>query len=502
MDTSLVFHAAAAALRGVLSPDRFVYMLVGVLIAMPLAILPGMGGINTLAILLPVILTMSRYHALAIMTAVVAVTHVGDSVTAILLGIPGTAAAQALVLDGHALARQGAAGRAFSAAMVSSLAGGLVGGVCLFLIAPIARPIILAIGTPELFMLTVMGLCTVALLSGRNLSRGISCACFGLLLAMVGYTPDKAVPRYTFGFEFLDNGIPLPALALGLFGLAELLSVLVQGTSISRRPMQDPIASLLAGIRDCLSHWKLWIRTSAIGVYIGFLPGLGGSVVDWLAYGHAVQSSADRSRFGHGDIRGVIGPEAANNSVEAGSLIHTLLFGIPGSGSMALFLVGLYVLGISPGKAMVATPQGLTLTYTMGWTLALANAVGMALMLLCIKPIAHLAAIKITYVAPIALAVITIAGFQADPGAWTGDAMILLAFGILGWLMKQWGWPRPPVLIGFILGGLSERYFFVSFVRYGWSWLVFPGVLIIGGVTVLGLVFGLRYLGGVGSDVS
>jgi putative tricarboxylic transport membrane protein len=276
-------------------------------------------------------------------------------------------------------------------------------------------------------------------------------------------------------------------ITLGLFGLAELISMQVQGDRIG-----TPTAvggGIRDGLRGYLQNWRLSLRTSGIGVILGFMPGLG-AVVDWLAYGHAVQSARDRERFGKGDIRGVIAPEAANNAKEGGAFIPTILFGIPGSGTMALFLAALYVLGVNPGKEMIDSLSGLTLTFTIVWSLAIGNVIATGVMLAFNKPFAKVTTIKSTYIVAILIPLVVIAAFQAS-GHW-GDVVLLVAMGVLGWLMKQWGWPRPPLLIGFILGDLAERYFFISRVRYGYEWLLHPGVLFLGALTVLSIYWGLR----------
>jgi len=242
-------------------------------------------------------------------------------------------------------------------------------------------------------------------------------------------------------------------------------------------------------VKDAIHHKFIILRCSIIGVIVGFLPGLGGSVVDWIAYGHIIQTTKDRENFGKGDIRGVLAPESANNAKEGGGLIPTLLFGIPGSGSMAVFLGGLLILGIQPGPAMVT--EDVDLLYTAIWSLALANVFGAGLCIFLSKPITRLTIIPFAYLAPFMILIITLASYQASRG-W-GDLISLLIIGILGWVMKQYGWPRPAALIGYVLSDNVETYLFISVQRYGFSWMVRTGVIILGLIIIASLALGIFY---------
>jgi len=211
--------------------------------------------------------------------------------------------------------------------------------------------------------------------------------------------------------------------------------------------------------------------------------------VDWIAYGHIIQTTRDRENFGKGDIRGVIAPESANNAKEGGGLIPTFLFGIPGSGSMAVFLGGLLILGIQPGPAMVT--ENVDLVYTAIWSLALANVFGAGLSIFLAKPITKLTVVPFAYMAPFMILIITFAAYQATR-SW-GDLIALLAMGVLGWLMKQFGWPRPAALIGYVLARNLETYLFISVQRYGFSWLIRPGVLILVAIIAISLYLSIRF---------
>lgn len=457
----------------VLSPSHLIMLIAGVLLGLCVGILPGLGGIVGMTILLPVIYGMEPHSAFALLIGMVAVIPTSDTFPSVMMGIPGSSASQATIMDGYPLARKGEAARALGAAFTASLIGGLIGASVLTVIVPVARPLVLAFGSPELFMLALLGMSMVGVLSGDKPIRGILAAGIGLMIGAIGDAPAVTEYRYTFGIDYLMDGIPLVIVGLGLFAFPEIIDLLIKGEAISESTTLGK--GWLDGVKDALHHKFIILRCSIIGVIVGFLPGLGGSVVDWIAYGHIIQTSKDRENFGKGDIRGVLAPESANNAKEGGGLIPTFLFGIPGSGSMAVFLGGMLILGIQPGPSMVT--ENIDLLYTAIWSLALANVFGAGISIFLAKPITKLTLIPFYYLAPFMILIITFASYQATQ-SW-GDLIALLLMGALGWLMKQYGWPRPAALIGYVLAGNLETYLFISVQRYGFSWFSRPGVLIL-----------------------
>ncbi|MGD8763021.1 MAG: tripartite tricarboxylate transporter permease, partial [Desulfobacteraceae bacterium] len=326
------------SLAVVLQPGHLLMLICGVVMGLAIGILPGLGGIVGMTILLPVIYGMDPHSAFGLLIGMVAVIPTSDTFPSVMMGIPGSSASQATIMDGYPLAKRGEAARALGAAFTASLIGGLFGALVLTIIIPIARPLVLAFGSPELFMLALLGMSMVGVLSGNKPIRGILAAGIGVMIGALGDAPAVPEYRYTFGIDYLMDGIPLVVVGLGLFAFPEIVDLVIKGRSIA------DVATLgkgwLDGVKDTLRHKFIVMRCSAIGVVVGFLPGLGGSVVDWIAYGHIIQTTRDREKFGKGDIRGVIAPESANNAKEGGGLIPTFLFGIPGSGSMAVFLGG------------------------------------------------------------------------------------------------------------------------------------------------------------------
>ena len=481
-----MLEALLTALGNLLTLEHAQFLTLGVLLGLAVGIFPGLGGIVGLSLCLPFLWGMDPTSALALLIGLVAVIPTSDTFTSVLMGIPGSSASQATVLDGFPLAKKGEAARALGAAFAASLFGGLFGAVILTGFVLVARPIILSFGSAELFMLTVLGLSMVGVLAGRSIWKGLVACGLGLLLGMQGGAPATGEWRLTFGSNYLTDGVPLVVLALGIFAVPEIVDLLRRAGAISET--QRLGAGWLRGLKDMLHNKWLCLRCAGLGALVGALPGLGGNVVDWIAYGHVVQTTRGPSSFGKGDIRGVLAPESANNAKEGGGLIPTLMFGIPGSGSMAVFLGGLILIGYEPGPGFVET--SLDVTYTIVWSLALANVLGAGLCLFISPFVARLTTIPYHYLAPFMVMIICFAAYQGTRH-W-GDIIALALVGILGIYMRRFGWPRPALLIGFVLADNAETYLYQAVQFYDWAWVIRPGVLIIGAITLLSIWMGAR----------
>lgn len=461
----------------------------GVALGLVVGVLPGLGGIVGLSLLLPFLYGMEPTYALAMMVGVLAVIPTSDTFASILMGIPGSTASQATVLDGFPLAKKGEAARALAAAFAASMFGGVFGALVLTVFVIIARPVILSFGTSELFALTIFGLSMVGVLAGNSLTKGIATAALGLVFGMVGDAPATGEYRMEFGSLYLIDGIPLVIVALGLFAVPEIVDLLRGQASIAAGS-HSLGKGWRQGLRDTWASKWLVLRCSGLGTLIGAMPGLGGSVVDWIAYGHVVQTTKDRGQFGKGDIRGVIAPESANNACAGGSLIPTLLFSIPGSGSTAVFLSALILIGVQPGPSMADPARDLNLTYTVVWSLTLASVLGTALCIALAPYIARLTTIRYVLIAPFMIMIVSFAAFQATRSL--NDMVALLAMGAIGIFLRRFGWPRPAFLIGFALATQAERYLYQAVQFSGWGFMGRPLVLLIIAVTVLSIWLSLR----------
>ncbi|HEM47094.1 MAG TPA: hypothetical protein ENO23_08625, partial [Alphaproteobacteria bacterium] len=371
MDVGML-DAALQALATMVEFERLIYLSAGVVIGLLFGILPGVGGVAGMALLLPFTFGMDAYSAFAFLLGLGAVTSTGDTIPAVLFGVPGTSASQATVIDGHAMARNGEAGRALSAAYMASLMGGIFGALLLAMTIPVLRPVMLYIGSPELLACAVFGISMVAVLSGNAPLRGVAIAGFGVMLSMIGGDPQTGTQRWSLNTLYLYDGLPLLPVALGIFALPELCDLTIRRTAIAESTRYDVKKGMAKGARDAFTNWWLIMRCGGLGAAIGAIPGLGSAVVDWFAYGHAIRVvKGGMESFGKGDVRGVIAPESANNAKEGGALVPTVAFGVPGSASMAILLGAFLIHGLVPGPRMLT--ENLDVTYAMVWSIAMAN---------------------------------------------------------------------------------------------------------------------------------
>jgi len=466
-------------------PERIGFLALGVLIGLVLGVIPGLGGLVGLSLLLPFTFDMDPYTALAFLMGLQAVVVTSDTIPAVLFGVPGTVGSAATILDGYPMARKGEAGRAFGAAFSASVIGGLYGAFLLAISVPILRPVMLEIGSPELLSFCVFGLSLAAVLSGGTPLKGLAGACIGLLVATAGDDPQTGTLRWTFDSLYLWDGLPVVPLALGLFAIPEIADMAITRQRIAVEGQVKSEMSQIAGVRDVFRNWFLLLRCATIGSSLGAVPGIGASVIDWIAYGHALRSEKDTATtFGKGDVRGVIASESSNNAKEGGALVPTIAFGVPGSASMALILGAFLIHGLTPGPEMLT--KHLDVTYTLVWSVAFANVIGAGICFLFANQLAKVALVRIGILAPVVLAVVFVGAFQGSR-QW-GDIYALLIFGFVGWVMKRMKWPRPPLILGFVLGNLIERYLFISVERYGAEWLTFPVVMIVFALTLYGIL--------------
>jgi TctA family transporter len=464
-----MLNAAGDALLIIMDPHRLMFLSLGVVFGLVLGILPGIGGLAGTVMLLPFTFSMDPYTAFAFLLGLGATTATGDPIPAILFGVPGGSASAATVLDGLPMARRGEAGRALSAAYMSSMLGGVFGAALMAIAIPVLRPLMLSFGSPEMLALSVFGISTVAVLSGRTPLRGVTAAGLGLMVAMVGADPQTGTLRWTLDTLYLWEGVQLLPLVLGVFALPELCDLLITRTSIASEMKYSIKTGMWRGAVDCYRNMWLIVRCSWIGAVMGAVPGMSGSIIDWLAYGHAVRTEKGaKETFGKGDVRGVIASESSNNAREGGALVPTVAFGIPGSAGMAVLLGAFLIHGLIPGPDMLT--KNLKFTYSMVWSVAIANILGAGMCYLFSGQFARLATLRYTLILPTVLAIIYIGAFEATR-SW-GDLYSLLLFGVLGWTMKQLRWPRPPFILGFVLGAMLERYLFISIERYGTDWLI------------------------------
>lgn len=475
--------------------------ILGMLAVLPIALISGLmpgGGLPVTAVVLGLVGFLDPWIAITIVVFQSAANDATEPLPSILMGIPSSRASQATILDGYPIARQGLAGVAIGATYTASLIGGLVGAAALLVSLPVMRELLFMFGSAEFFLLSLMGIMTVAIVSSGAFVKGMLTAMFGLAIAMIGYSPIGGVVRADFGIHYLWDGIPLTPLVVGLFAIPEAIDLVVGNTPIAMQRIEEMLKGMgkdvYRGMKIALNHKWLTVRSSLIGVFVGALPALGGSVAHWIAYAQArATEKGAKETFGKGDIRGVIAAESSNNSVDGGELIPTVGFGIPGSGHMALLLAMFILYGIQPGPAMLTTHLDLTVSFV--YVIALANIIVVPIMLTASPIIAKVTAIPPNLIAPVVIAVVSLSAFMATYSL--GDLMVALGFAALGIFMKRYGWPRPPILIAVVLGESLERFMYASVSAYGTSMLARPQFLAIAAFMLLIVVGSLRLRRGV-----
>lgn len=471
-----MLEAFGAGLMSVFQWPAFSSMLIGIAIGFVVGILPGLGSGTALVLMLPHIFRMEPVQAFAFLLGMASVAATTGDITSILFGVPGESDCAASIIDGYPMSKNGEAGRALGASLMSSLIGAVFGGLVLAMVIPVVRPLVLSFGSPGVFMLCILGLISVASLGGGNILKGLIAGGLGLFFALVGLDRFTATPRYTLGQLYLWDGIPLVPATIGLFAIPEVVNMAVKGGSIAQDDV-GKIGGIMEGIKDAFRHWKLVLRCSGIGAFIGIMPGIGSGVAQFLAYAHAVKSSPDKKRFGKGAVEGVLGPGAANNSKEGGALIPAVTFGVPGGLHTAILLGAFTILGLTPGLSMLRPEQNLSLTYSFVWTIVIANIIVVPASFLLLRQLVWFTRVRVGLLIPNLLMFIYIGSFARNT---FGDVIMMLLFGALGLLLVWYDWSRPPLLIGLVLGDMLEKTLFISVDAYGnLGWLGRPVVVIL-----------------------
>ncbi len=468
----------------VTSPYLMGLILLAIPIGMFFGAVPGLGGKLGIVLLIPFVFGMDPLAGSVFLLAMHAVVHTGGSVPSILFGVPGTGPDAATIVDGYPMAQRGEAGRALGASLGASGVGGVIGALFLAAMLPVLKPVVLAFSPAEFFLLALFGITFIAMLSGRSLIKGVAVGFLGLMVSLVGLDPHTGSQRFTFDQLWLWEGVSVVAAVLGLFAIPEMLALGVKGGAIAEvkgKAFGYDLRQVLQGIGDVFRHPWLTFRTSIIGAAIGAIPGLGGDAASWLCYGHAVQSCKNPENFGKGDVRGVIAPETANNSKEGGSLLPTLFFGVPGSSGMAILIGAFVMLGIQPGPHIALT--GMDLVWSLIWALALANFLSVFVFLAMAPAFSMLVFVRGALLIPFVL-VLAFLGAYLSESAWE-NMVLLTGIGVLGYFLKKYGWPRPPFVIGLVLGHIAEDSIHKALAIWGPTFFLRPLSLVFIALIVL-----------------
>ncbi|MEC8595851.1 MAG: tripartite tricarboxylate transporter permease [SAR324 cluster bacterium] len=426
--------------------------------------LPGLNATNGVALLLPFTITMEPIAAIAVLTTIYCAATFAGAITAILINTPGTSASATTCLDGYPLAQRGEAGRALGMAAVSSTIGGIISVICLMAAAPLLAGAAYKFAPPEYFALTVFGLSMLASIGEESSIKSIMSGAFGVLLATVGIDLLTTVERFTFGMNELTEGIGFVPVMIGVFGIAELLTQAGQLGIVRERITLRTIQ--LPSKADYKKTWKAILRSSGIGTFIGILPAEGATIASMIGYNEAKRWSKTPEEFGKGSIEGIAGSEAANNSATGGAMVPTLALGIPGSPTAAVILAGLMVHGLRPGPTMF-TEQS-TFVFAIFWSMLLVNVLFFFVGLYGARIFARATLIPLTILWPMVFLFSMVGAYALDQSMI--DVWIALIFGVIGYLMKRYGFSVVSLAIGLILGGMLEKRLGQSMVMLDEQW--------------------------------
>jgi TctA family transporter len=476
------------------NPTYWLAFSAAVVMAVLVGLIPGVSAtlVMALSISFVVINISDPLIGIVMLATLTGVDNTLDSIPAILLGQPG-ASTQVTFLEGNQLARQGLAAHTLGAVYAVSAIGGVVGAVTLAIIIPVIKPFILSFGFPEIAMMALFGVAMVAGLSTGAVFKGFAAAAMGLLIGTIGIDPISGAHRYTFGTLQLWEGLPLIATTIGLFALPEMVDLTMTRNAVAHKGAVVSQKEVFRGVRYGLSKWKISIRHGLFGVFLGAVPGIGGAVVDWLSYALGVFLAKDKTGFGKGNLDGVLFAESAQNSKEGGQAIPTLAFGVPGGRAWAFVIVAMLAYGIAPGPPMLGRHADITIMMVV--SLGLGNLAVTIIGMFMTGQLAKLTLIPYPFIAAI---IIPVSFMSAFLSVFDMIAIpIIIAGAMMGLMMKQFKWPRPPMLLGFILGPIIETNFQSAVSIHGLFGLMTRPLTIVLFVLALGTAITFSKMAGV-----
>lgn len=487
---SIAFGEIASSFIDVFSWPTILYIIAGILLGIIIGAIPGIGPIIGIAILLPLTASLDGINVMILFVTMYLGGLYGGSISAILLNAPGTAGAAATTFDGYPMSRQGKAKNALAISSVSSGIGGILSVAILYLLVPVVTVIVLSFGSPEYFLVALLGIAMITVVADGAMLKGLVAGSFGLLLTTIGIAPMTANFRYPV-HPLLYDGLSFIAVLIGLFALAEMFKLSGEGGSIAKDTDTNELGgSIIEGVKTVIYNPVTTIKSSLIGMGIGAIPGSGASVSNFVSYGEAMRSDKDSKSFGDGNPRGVIASEASNSATCAGSLIPTLSFGIPGSGTTAVLLGALLMHGIQPGPSLFSSD--VEITYSFLAALVVGNLVIVLLGVSLITRFGVITKINVNYIIPVII-VVGLFGSLAlriNPA----DVVTAMIFGILGYYFVKYNYSIIALVLGVVLGPIAEDNLYRSLQIADGSPMIFvspsrPISLVISILIVLLLLF-------------
>src|SRR5437660_7144439 len=474
-----LFHGFAV----VIQPFNLLVMLVGIMLGVIIGVLPGLGGANGVAILLPLTFSMSPTSAIILLSCIYWGALFGGAITSILFNIPGEPWSVATTFDGHPLAQQGRAGSALTAAFTSSFIGALIAVIMITFLSPVVAGFALRFGPPEFFSVYLLTFCAFVGMSGGNAAKTIASMMIGFALAAVGLDSVTGTLRLTFGFTSLLKGFDFLIAVIGLFGIGEILETLEEGLAFKGASARINFKVVLETWKELPRYWATSLRSAAVGCFMGIVPG-GATPASFMSYGLARRLSKDGNDFGSGRVEGVVAPETAAHAAGTSALLPMITLGVPGSPTAAVLLGGLLIWGLQPGPLLfVEKPDSV---WGLIASMYLGNIAGLIVVQTCVPLFAAILRIPFSIIAPVIIVICAIGAYTVHNSMF--DVYLMVAFGVLGYAFKKLGYPLAPLVLALVLGDRAEENFRNAIKGSQGDLLVFFSNGLVGGLTSLALL--------------
>lgn len=478
-DIGNLFHGFAV----VIQPFNILLMVVGILLGVIIGVLPGLGGANGIAILLPLTFSMSPTSAIIMLSCIYWGALFGGAITSVLFNIPGEPWSVATTFDGYPMAQQGKAGEALTAAFTSSFVGALFAVIVITLVAPLVAQFALEFGPAEKFSVFFLAFCSFIGMGKEPPFKTVASMMIGFALAAVGLDSVTGSLRLTFGFTELLNGFDFLIAVIGLFGIGEILLTMEEGLSFKGKAAGINPKVVLQTWMELPRYWMVSLRSCLIGCWMGISPA-GATPASFMSYGIAQRISKRGKNFGNGEIEGVVAPETAAHAAGTSALLPMLALGVPGSPTAAVLLGGLLIWGLQPGPLLFVEQKDFV--WGLIASMYLGNLVGLIIVLTCVPLFAAILRIPFSIIAPVILVICAIGAYTVHNSAF--DVILMMVFGIVGYAMKKTGYPLAPMVLAIVLGDKAEEAFRQSLLASGGNLGVFFSNGLVASIMVLGLI--------------
>ncbi len=474
-----LMHGFAVALTW----KNLVFMLIGIVLGVMIGVLPGLGGANGVAILLPLTFSMSPTSAIIMLTCIYWGALFGGAITSILFNIPGEPWSVATTFDGHPMAQQGRAAQALTAAFTSSFVGAIFAVLLITFLAPVVAQFALKFGPAEFFAVQLLTFCSFVGMSKEPIAKTLAAMMLGFALAAVGMDAVTGQLRMTYGVPELLKGFDFLIAVIGLFGIGEILLTMEEGLAFKGKSAKIKIAIVLQTWKELLTHWKIFLRSTLVGCWMGVTPG-GATPASFMSYGIARRMSKNPEEFGKGRIEGVVAPETAAHAAGTSALLPMLTLGIPGSPTAAVLLGGLLIWGLQPGPMLFVEQKDFV--WGLIASMYIGNVVGLIVVLTTVPWWASILRIPFSIIGPVILVVCAIGAFTVNNSMF--DVYMMLGFGVLGYLFKKLKYPLAPLVLALVLGDMAEASFRQAMLSSQGSLSIFWANPLVGSIVGLALL--------------